>query len=338
MYQSPAFHGAMADSPLPATPLFSPCAEEKKGVTMTAMMSPGTPGSPPFGLRAAVAAAIATFPERRRGLKDVSNARPAKPSPKPKASPSPVRAVRALRHSGAFSPAGDSPRTRRESIDSAAEFSETGSADFSETGSATPLHTERVISLPVALTTPVASPAKRAGLTTPPPRVAPLDAPFSELGKVPELALVAPRPKKTFPFVFALVAFVALGAAVVVTAPPPAVAPVAPPAPQTYPVQRNAILRAPSAVALKAVPKATLKAVPKPVPKAVLAAPAPAKATAKKPVPAPRRKATAAAAPRRGQLARAMAPVRALVAKILAGPLPLKIAFCAAAVALAIVA
>ena len=325
MYQSPAFHGA-ADSPLPATPLFSPCSvEEKKGVKMTAM-SPGMPGSPPFGLRAAVAAAIATFPERRRGLKDVSNSLPAKPSPKPKASPSPVRAVRALRHSGAFSPAGDSPRTRRESIDSAAEFSETGSADFSETGSATPLHTERVISLPVEPTTPVASPAKRAGLTTPPPRVAPLDAPFSELGKVPELELVAPRPKKTFPFVFALVAFVALGAAVVVTAPP--VVPVAPPAAAPAApvvITRNAIiLRAPSAVALKS--------------KALMAVPVPAKATAKKPAPALRRKTTAAAAPRRGPIARAMAPVRALVAKILAGPLPLKIAFCAAAVALAIVA
>ena len=70
MMQSPAFHGAMADSPLPAVSL-SPCdVEEKKGVRVASVSSPA---SPPFGLRAAVAAAIATFPERRRGLKDVSN-------------------------------------------------------------------------------------------------------------------------------------------------------------------------------------------------------------------------------------------------------------------------
>ena len=136
MMQSPAFHGAMADSPLPAVAL-SPCdVEEKKGVKVAAVSSPA---SPPFGLRAAVAAAIATFPERRRRLKDVSNPlAPAKsPAPKPQPSPSPVRAVSTLRSSGAFSPAGASPRTKRESVGSASEFSETGSD--------TPLHTERAI-------------------------------------------------------------------------------------------------------------------------------------------------------------------------------------------------
>lgn len=50
------------------------------------------------------------------------------------------------------------------------------------------------------------------------------------------------------------------------------------------------------------------------------------------------RKTTTAAVSRKGPLARAMAPVHALVAKILAAALPLKIAFCAAAAALAIVA
>ena len=56
MMQSPAFHGAMADSPLPAVAL-SPCdVEEKKSAKVAAVSSPA---SPPFGLRAAVTAAIA---------------------------------------------------------------------------------------------------------------------------------------------------------------------------------------------------------------------------------------------------------------------------------------
>ena len=206
MMQSPAFHGAMADSPLPAVAL-SPCDVEEKSVTVAAVSSPA---SPPFGLRAAVAAAIATFPERRRGLKDVSNSlAPAKsPAPKPQPSPSPVRAVSALRSSGAFSPAGASPRTKRESVGSASEFSETGSD--------TPLHTERAVE-PTTPKTPVASPAAPL-LMTPPPRSPKLDAPFSELGKFPELAPAPPAPARRVPFTLAaLVAFVALGAAVVVT-------------------------------------------------------------------------------------------------------------------------
>ena len=207
MMQSPAFHGAMADSPLPAVAL-SPCdVEEKKGVTVAAVSSPA---SPPFGLRAAVAAAIATFPERRRGLKDVSNSlAPAKsPAPKPQPSPSPVRAVSTLRSSGAFSPAGASPRTKRESVGSTSEFSETGSD--------TPLHTERAIE-PTTPKTPVASPAAPL-LMTPPPRSPKLDAPFSELGKFPELAPAPPAPARRVPVALAaLVVFVALGAAVVVT-------------------------------------------------------------------------------------------------------------------------
>ena len=207
MMQSPAFHGAMADSPLPAVSL-SPCqTEEKKAAKVAAVSSPA---SPPFGLRAAVAAAIATFPERRRGLKDVSNSlAPAKsPAPKPQPSPSPVRAVSTLRSSGAFSPAGASPRTKRESVGSTSEFSETGSD--------TPLHTERAIE-PTTPKTPVASPAAPL-LMTPPPRSPKLDAPFSELGKFPELAPAAPAPARRVPVALAaLVAFVALGAAVVVT-------------------------------------------------------------------------------------------------------------------------
>ena len=205
--QSPAFHGAMADSPLPAVSL-SPCqTEEKKAAKVAAVSSPA---SPPFGLRAAVAAAIATFPERRRGLKDVSNSlAPAKsPAPKPQPSPSPVRAVSTLRSSGAFSPAGASPRTKRESVGSTSEFSETGSD--------TPLHTERAIE-PTTPKTPVASPAAPL-LMTPPPRSPKLDAPFSELGKFPELAPAPPAPARRVPVTLAaLVAFVALGAAVVVT-------------------------------------------------------------------------------------------------------------------------
>ena len=196
MMQSPAFHGAMADSPLPAVAL-SPCdVEEKKSAKVAAVSSPA---SPPFGLRAAVTAAIATFPERRRGLKDVSNAlAPAKsPAPKPQPSPSPVRAVSTLRSSGG------------------------STSEFSETGSDTPLHTERAIA-PTTPKTPVASPAAPL-LMTPPPRTPKLDAPFSELGKFPELAPAAPpAPARRIPVTLAaLVAFVALGAAVVVTAPPP---------------------------------------------------------------------------------------------------------------------
>ena len=192
MMQSPAFHGAMADSPLPAVSL-SPCqTEEKKAAKVAAVSSPA---SPPFGLRAAVAAAIATFPERRRGLKDVSNSlAPAKsPAQKPQPSPSPVRAVSTLRSSGG------------------------STSEFSETGSDTPLHTERAIA-PTTPKTPVASPAAPL-LMTPPPRTPKLDAPFSELGKFPELAPAAPpAPARRVPFTLAaLVAFVALGAAVVVT-------------------------------------------------------------------------------------------------------------------------
>ena len=92
MMQSPAFHGAMADSPLPAVAL-SPCdVEEKKSAKVAAVSSPA---SPPFGLRAAVTAAIATFPERRRGLKDVSNSLAPAKSPAP--TPRPPKALRWLR-------------------------------------------------------------------------------------------------------------------------------------------------------------------------------------------------------------------------------------------------
>ena len=181
----------MADSPLPAVAL-SPCdVEEKKGVTVAAVSSPA---SPPFGLRAAVAAAIATFPERRRGLKDVSNSlAPAKsPAPKPQPSPSPVRAVSTLRRTVG------------------------STSEFSETGSDTPLHTERAIE-PTTPKTPVASPAAPL-LMTPPPRSPKLDAPFSELGKFPELAPAPPAPARRVPVTLAaLVVFVALGAAVVIT-------------------------------------------------------------------------------------------------------------------------
>ena len=329
--QSPAFHGAMADSPLPAVSL-SPCqTEEKKAAKVAAVSSPA---SPPFGLRAAVAAAIATFPERRRGLKDVSNSlAPAKsPAPKPQPSPSPVRAVSTLRSSGAFSPAGDSPRTKRESVGSTSEFSETGSD--------TPLHTERAIE-PTTPKTPVASPAAPL-LMTPPPRSPKLDAPFSELGKFPELAPAAPpAPARRVPVTLAaLVVFVALGAAVVVTAPPP-VAPVAPVAAPV--VTRKAIVLRAQTAALKPVPKvkpAAPKAPPKAMPKKQATKPAPPKATApkqatpkaKKPAPA------AAKQPRKGPLARALAPAHALVKAILALALPVKVAFCAAAAALAILA
>ena len=339
MMQSPAFHGAMADSPLPAVAL-SPCdVEEKKGVTVAAVSSPA---SPPFGLRAAVAAAIATFPERRRGLKDVSNSlAPAKsPAPKPQPSPSPVRAVSTLRSSGAFSPAGASPRTTRESVGSASEFSETGSD--------TPLHTERAIE-PTTPKTPVASPAAPL-LMTPPPRSPKLDAPFSELGKFPELAPAPPAPARRVPLTLAaLMAFVALGAAVVVTAPPP-VAPVAPVAAPA--VTRKAIVLRAQTAALKPVPKvkpappkpAAPKAkAPKAMPKKQATKPAPPKATAPKPpkAPAPKAKKPAPAAakqPRKGPLARALAPAHALVKAILALALPVKVAFCAAAAALAILA
>ena len=322
MMQSPAFHGAMADSPLPAVSL-SPCDVEEKSVTVAAVSSPA---SPPFGLRAAVAAAIATFPERRRGLKDVSNSlAPAKsPAPKPQPSPSPVRAVSTLRSSGAFSPAGASPRTKRESVGSASEFSETGSD--------TPLHTERAVE-PTTPKTPVASPAAPL-LMTPPPRSPKLDAPFSELGKFPELAPAAPpAPARRVPFTLAaLVAFVALGAAVVVTAPPP-VAPVVPVAAPV--VTRKAIVLRAQTAALKPVPKVkpAMKPAAKPAaPKAKAPktkAPAP---KAKKPAPA------AAKQPRRGPLARALAPAHALVKAILALALPVKVAFCAAAAALAVLA
>ena len=334
MMQSPAFHGAMADSPLPAVSL-SPCqTEEKKAAKVAAVSSPA---SPPFGLRAAVAAAIATFPERRRGLKDVSNSlAPAKsPAPKPQPSPSPVRAVSTLRSSGAFSPAGASPRTTRESVGSASEFSETGSD--------TPLHTERAVE-PTTPKTPVASPAAPL-LMTPPPRSPKLDAPFSELGKFPELAPAAPpAPARRVPVTLAaLVVFVALGAAVVVTAPPP-VAPVVPVAPAAAPaVTRKAIVLRAQTAALKPVPKvkpAAPKAPPKAMPKKQATKPAPPKATApkqatpkaKKPAPA------AAKQPRKGPLARALAPAHALVKAILALALPVKVAFCAAAAALAILA
>ena len=190
MMQSPAFHGAMADSPLPAVAL-SPCDVEEKSVRVAAVSSPA---SPPFGLRAAVAAAIATFPERRRGLKDVSNSlAPAKsPAPKPQPSPSPVRAVSTLRRTVG------------------------STSEFSETGSDTPLHTERAIE-PTTPKTPVAPPAAPL-LMTPPPRSPKLDAPFSELGKFPELAPAPPAPARRVPVTLAaLVVFVALGAAVVVT-------------------------------------------------------------------------------------------------------------------------
>ena len=313
----------MADSPLPAVSL-SPCdVEEKKGVRVASVSSPA---SPPFGLRAAVAAAIATFPERRRGLKDVSNSlAPAKsPAPKPQPSPSPVRAVSTLRSSGAFSPAGASPRTTRESVGSASEFSETGSD--------TPLHTERAVE-PTTPKTPVASPAAPL-LMTPPPRSPKLDAPFSELGKFPELAPAAPpAPARRVPVTLAaLVVFVALGAAVVVTAPPP-VAPVAPVAAPA--VTRKAIVLRAQTAALKPVPK--VKPAMKPAAK-----PAAPKATAPKTkAPAPKAKKPAPAAakqPRRGPLARALAPAHALVKAILALALPVKVAFCAAAAALAILA
>ena len=318
----------MADSPLPAVAL-SPCdVEEKKGVTVAAVSSPA---SPPFGLRAAVAAAIATFPERRRGLKDVSNSlAPAKsPAQKPQPSPSPVRAVSTLRSSGAFSPAGASPRTKRESVGSASEFSETGSD--------TPLHTERAIE-PTTPKTPVASPAAPL-LMTPPPRSPKLDAPFSELGKFPELAPAAPpTPTRRIPVTLAaLVAFVALGAAVVVTAPPP-VAPVVPVAAPV--VTRKAIVLRAQTAALKPVPK--VKPATKPAAKpAAPKAPAPKTKAPKAKAPAPKAKKPAPAAakqPRKGPLARALAPAHALVKAILALALPVKVAFCAAAAALAILA
>ena len=324
MMQSPAFHGAMADSPLPAVAL-SPCdVEEKKSAKVAAVSSPA---SPPFGLRAAVTAAIATFPERRRGLKDVSNAlAPAKsPAPKPQPSLSPVRAVSTLRSSGG------------------------STSEFSETGSDTPLHTERAIA-PTTPKTPVASPAAPL-LMTPPPRTPKLDAPFSELGKFPELAPAAPpAPARRIPVTLAaLVAFVALGAAVVVTAPPP-VAPVAPVAAPA--VTRKAIVLRAQTAALKPVPKvkpappkpAAPKAkAPKAMPKKQATKPAPPKATAPKPpkAPAPKAKKPAPAAakqPRKGPLARALAPAHALVKAILALALPVKVAFCAAAAALAILA
>ena len=325
MMQSPAFQGAMADSPLPAVAL-SPCdvVEEKKSAKVAAVSSPA---SPPFGLRAAVTAAIATFPERRRGLKDVSNAlAPAKsPAPKPQPSPSPVRAVSTLRSSGG------------------------STSEFSETGSDTPLHTERAIE-PTTPKTPVASPAAPL-LMTPPPRTPKLDAPFSELGKFPELAPAAPpAPARRIPVTLAaLVAFVALGAAVVVTAPPP-VAPVAPVAAPA--VTRKAIVLRAQTAALKPVPKVKPAApkpappkakAPKAMPKKQATKPAPPKATAPKPpkAPAPKAKKPAPAAakqPRKGPLARALAPAHALVKAILALALPVKVAFCAAAAALAILA
>ena len=314
----------MADSPLPAVAL-SPCdVEEKKSAKVAAVSSPA---SPPFGLRAAVTAAIATFPERRRGLKDVSNAlAPAKsPAPKPQPSPSPVRAVSTLRSSGG------------------------STSEFSETGSDTPLHTERAIA-PTTPKTPVASPAAPL-LMTPPPRTPKLDAPFSELGKFPELAPAAPpAPARRIPVTLAaLVAFVALGAAVVVTAPPP-VAPVVPVAAPA--VTRKAIVLRAQTAALKPVPKvkpappkpAAPKAkAPKAMPKKQASKPAPPKATAPKPpkAPAPKAKKPAPAAakqPRKGPLARALAPAHALVKAILALALPVKVAFCAAAAALAILA
>ena len=317
----------MADSPLPAVSL-SPCdVEEKKGVRVASVSSPA---SPPFGLRAAVAAAIATFPERRRGLKDVSNSlAPAKsPAPKPQPSPSPVRAVSTLRSSGAFSPAGASPRTKRESVGSTSEFSETGSD--------TPLHTERAIE-PTTPKTPVASPAAPL-LMTPPPRSPKLDAPFSELGKFPELAPAPPAPARRVPFTLAaLVVFVALGAAVVVTAPPP-VAPVAPVAAPA--VTRKAIVLRAQTAALKPVPK--VKPAMKPAAKpAAPKAKAPKTKAPKAKAPAPKAKKPAPAAakqPRKGPLARALAPAHALVKAILALALPVKVAFCAAAAALAILA
>ena len=317
MMQSPAFHGAMADSPLPAVAL-TPCdVEEKKAAKVAAVSSPA---SPPFGLRAAVAAAIATFPERRRGLKDVSNAlAPAKsPAPKPQPSPSPVRAVSTLRSSGG------------------------STSEFSETGSDTPLHTERAIE-PTTPKTPVASPAAPL-LMTPPPRSPKLDAPFSELGKFPELAPAAPpAPARRIPVTLAaLVAFVALGAAVVVTAPPP-VAPVAPVAAPA--VTRKAIVLRAQTAALKPVPKvkpAAPKAPPKAMPKKQATKPAAPKTKAPKAkAPAPKAKKPAPAAakqPRKGPLARALAPAHALVKAILALALPVKVAFCAAAAALAILA
>jgi hypothetical protein len=327
MMQSPAFHGAMADSPLPAVAL-SPCVEEKQDVRVAAVSSPA---SPPFGLRAAVAAAIATFPERRRGLKDVSNSlAPAKsPAQKPQPSPSPVRAVSTLRSSGAFSPAGASPRTKRESVGSTSEFSETGSD--------TPLHTERAIE-PTTPKTPVASPAAPL-LMTPPPRSPKLDAPFSELGKFPELAPAAPpAPARRVPVTLAaLVVFVALGAAVVVTAPPP-VAPVAPVAAPA--VTRKAIVLRAQTAALKPVPK--VKPAMKPAAKpAAPKAKAPKTKAPKAKAPAPKAKKPAQAAakqPGKGPLARALAPAHALVKAILALALPVKVAFCAAAAALAILA
>ena len=302
----------MADSPLPAVAL-SPCdVEEKKAAKVAAVSSPA---SPPFGLRAAVAAAIATFPERRRGLKDVSNSlAPAKsPAQKPQPSPSPVRAVSTLRSSGG------------------------STSEFSETGSDTPLHTERAIE-PTTPKTPVASPAAPL-LMTPPPRSPKLDAPFSELGKFPELAPAAPpAPACRVPFTLAaLVAFVALGAAVVVTAPPP-VAPVAPVAAPA--VTRKAIVLRAQTAALKPVPK--VKPATKPAAKpAAPKAPAPKTKAPKAKAPAPKAKKPAPAAakqPRKGPLARALAPAHALVKAILALALPVKVAFCAAAAALAILA
>ena len=301
----------MADSPLPAVAL-SPCDVEEKSVRVAAVSSPA---SPPFGLGAAVAAAIATFPERRRGLKDVSNSlAPAKsPAQKPQPSPSPVRAVSTLRRTVG------------------------STSEFSETGSDTPLHTERAIE-PTTPKTPVASPAAPL-LMTPPPRSPKLDAPFSELGKFPELAPAAPpAPACRVPFTLAaLVVFVALGAAVVVTAPPP-VAPVAPVAAPV--VTRKAIVLRAQTAALKPVPK--VKPAMKPAAKpAAPKAKAPKTKAPKAKAPAPKAKKPAPAAakqPRKGPLARALAPAHALVKAILALALPVKVAFCAAAAALAILA
>ena len=303
----------MADSPLPAVAL-SPCDVEEKSVRVAAVSSPA---SPPFGLRAAVAAAIATFPERRRGLKDVSNSlAPAKSTAqKPQPSPSPVRAVSTLRRTVG------------------------STSEFSETGSDTPLHTERAIA-PTTPKTPVASPAAPL-LMTPPPRTPKLDAPFSELGKFPELAPAAPpAPTRRIPVTLAaLVAFVALGAAVVVTAPPP-VAPVVPVAAPA--VTRKAIVLRAQTAALKPVPKVK-PAPPKPAaPKAKAPktkAPKTKAPKAKAPAPKAKKPAPAAAKqPRKGPLARALAPAHALVKAILALALPVKVAFCAAAAALAILA
>ena len=176
----------MADSPLPAVAL-SPCdVEEKKSAKVAAVSSPA---SPPFGLRAAVTAAIATFPERRRGLKDVSNAlAPAKSPPRAAPAPPPVRAV------GTRSSRLDL-RVLGDGLGHAAAHGARHRADDAENARRPP-----------------AAPL----LMTPPPRTPKLDAPFSELGKFPELAPAAPpAPARRIPVTLAaLVAFVALGAAV----------------------------------------------------------------------------------------------------------------------------